>query len=131
MELVMSRQVVLELPDETLAQVERVAARVHREVNELLAETVTAAFVSSGGTKSLTVAELSDEQVLRIADSKMQREENELLSTLLDLQQQRDLTELETSELDRLIDAYGEGTVRKSEALAEAVRRGLRPPLRP
>ena len=53
------------------------------------------------------------------------------LTELLEKQRESLLTESERPELLALMQIYDQLWVRQSEALAEAVRRGLRPPLEP
>jgi hypothetical protein len=75
------------------------------------------------------VSALSNEDVLALADSKMDSFQNERLGKLQAQGKTEGLTETERSELIRLLYIYEIGQLRKSEGLAEAVRRGLRPPL--
>jgi hypothetical protein len=53
------------------------------------------------------------------------------LSELLDHQQAGTLSDIEQAELAALMRVYEMGLLRQSQALAEAVRRGLREPLQP
>jgi hypothetical protein len=73
--------------------------------------------------------ELTDEAVLALADSTMNPADDKRLDELLDKQQADQLSEAERVELARLMQVYQEGLLLKAEGLAEAVRRGLRPPL--
>lgn len=72
-----------------------------------------------------------DDEIVALTELRMEREADLRLSTLLDRQQAGDLTDLERAELAALMRAYEMGLLRQSQALAEAVRRGLRPPLEP
>ena len=76
-----------------------------------------------------TLDQMSNEQVLALADLRLPDEEDERLSDLLDSQQADALTDAERPELARLMQRYQEGLLLKAEALAEGVRRGLIPPL--
>jgi hypothetical protein len=53
------------------------------------------------------------------------------LSALLQKQQAQALSDPERAELLALMQVYQEGLLRKAQALREAVRRGLRMPLKP
>ena len=61
----------------------------------------------------------------------MEPEADYRLSALLDQQQARELTDLERAELAVLMREYEINLLRRSQAMAEAVRRGLRPRLSP
>lgn len=62
---------------------------------------------------------------------RMEREADLRLSALLDRQQAGELTDLERAEVAALMRAYEMALLRQSQALAEAVSRGLRPPVEP
>ncbi|MEC4814833.1 MAG: hypothetical protein SAK29_16360 [Scytonema sp. PMC 1069.18] len=75
------------------------------------------------------VTNLSDEEVLALASLKMEYDQNERLAKLQTKGKTTGLTEAERYELLALLQVYQLGQLRKSEALAEAVKRGLREPL--
>ena len=77
------------------------------------------------------ISTLTDEEVLVLADTKMDPVQNDRLAELQTRGKADGLTEAERIELLSLLHLYQVGQLRKSEGLAEAVRRGLRPPLRP
>lgn len=79
----------------------------------------------------VSVSELSDQEVLKLAESQMTPAEDRRLSQLLDRQQAGKLKAEERLELFALMQIYQNGLLRKAMALAEAVRRGLREPLTP
>lgn len=73
--------------------------------------------------------ELSDKEVLALADAKLDKVQNDRLGWLQAKGKRDGLTQEEQHELMTLMQIYQVGQLRKSEALAEAVRRGLREPL--
>jgi hypothetical protein len=75
------------------------------------------------------VSSLSDQDVVALSESRLQPQEDERLSELLDKQGEALLTADEQSELLGLIQIYQEGLLRKAQALQESVQRGLREPL--
>jgi hypothetical protein len=75
------------------------------------------------------VSALSDEDVLALSKAQMRPVQGRRLSELLGKQHEGELTESERSELLALMQVYNQLWIRQSEALAEAVRRGLRRPL--
>ena len=74
---------------------------------------------------------LTDAELLALTDLQLPAAQEQRLSTLLDRQQADAITEQERAELVALFQLYQEGLLRKAQALAEAVRRGLREPLDP
>jgi hypothetical protein len=128
----MSRQVTLELPDEVLDRAERLAVLTHRDVKQLLAEAVSAMLPPfDAAADARPIAELSDTELIRLAERRLSLRQERRLSQLLDRQQGEALTGPERAELLRLIQLYEVQWLRQAEALAEAVRRGLREPLAP
>ena len=99
---------------------------------EFLADTIEMSLPSVMALESVPpVSELPDASVLALADSQMEPELDRRLSVLLGKQQDGDRLDVERRELAALMQAYQEGMLRKAQALAEAVRRGLMEPLRP
>src|SRR5688572_11637089 len=68
---------------------------------------------------------LDDEQVLALADFVLSDELQTKMSLLLEQNREGQLTAQD--ELDALMKLYGRLQVRKAQAMAEAVKRGLRP----
>ncbi len=66
---------------------------------------------------------------MALADSKMDAVQNQRLGQLQARGKNAELTEAEQDELMAFLQIYQLGQLRKSEGLAEAVRRGLRDPL--
>lgn len=82
-----------------------------------------------GGTVELSqvpMIELCDEEVLVLAELQMQPDQDRRLSDLLHQQQAGMLSSVERPELVRLLQVCQEDTLRKAQAMQEAVRRGLR-----
>jgi predicted transcriptional regulator len=128
----MSQQVTLELPDEVLHRAERLATLARRDVREILAEAVTVVLpLDVVLEESCSVSELSNGEVLKLAELRLAPAQDRRLSQLLDAQQAGTLLEQERTELLTLIQIYEVNLLRQAEALAEAVRRGLREPLSP
>ena len=77
------------------------------------------------------VFSLSDAEVIALADSKMDEAANDRLGELQSKGKKVGLTQTEDNELLTLLQIDRLGQLRKSEALAEAVERGLRGKLHP
>lgn len=128
----MSTQLVLTLPDETYERVAQFAACAKRNVSEIIAAALTSTLPSLDVLAQLrNTAQLSDREVLALSELQMEPEADRRLSELLDRQQAGELTDFEQAELTALMRIYEIGLLRQSQALAEAVQRGLIPPLQP
>ena len=127
----MSRQVVVDLPDEVYRRAESLARLSRREVSEVLADAITLSLPSldGPGPEASPMAGLSDREVVELAELQLPPSQDKRLSALLNRQQAKGLSEAERIELQMLMQRYQEGLLRKAEALSEAVRRGLRAPL--
>ena len=119
----MSEQITLTLPSGVYHRVEAFAKRSGRPMDELLAETIGMTFSSFG--------EWPDEEVMAATTATMADRDDRRLSELLGLQSEGQLSSSDRDELTALMGLYGRMLLRKAEALAEAVKRGLRGPLEP
>jgi hypothetical protein len=129
----MSTQVVVTLPDDLYAQAQHWAALTHREVPQLLTEALALVLTPIGTppADAPPVATLSDTEVLALAQVQMLSQQGHRLDQLLAKQGEETITAQEQAELLALMHVYQQLWVRQSEALAEAVHRGLRAPLTP
>lgn len=119
----MSLEVVLTLPDDVVRSAERIARQSRRSV-----EVVLAAWLDRMASE-LPVEELDDNALLAACDAQTPPEEQAELSTLLAENREGRLDEPGRMKLDELASAYDRRLLRKSQALREAVARGLREPL--
>lgn len=129
----MSIQVTVTLPDNVYQRAERLAQLAGYPVADILATMLEVSLVQfNPPIQALEpVQTLSDEAVLALSESQMEATQDSRLSELLYKQQAGRLSEPERVELQSLMQVYQEGLLRKAQALAEAVRRGLREPLEP
>jgi hypothetical protein len=129
----MSVEVTLHLPEHLVEHAKRFGEATQRDVGQVLADTLAMmwATIGTGPEGEPPVATLTDEEVLALADAKMDPVQNDRLAELQARGKADGLTEMERVELLSLLHLYQIGQLRKSAGLAEAVRRGLRPPLRP
>lgn len=131
----MAVEVTLTLPENLVEYVKRLGDATQRDVPAILADALemllpTWENLSEDGSYP-SVSSLSDAEVLALADSKMDAVQNQRLGELQQRGKTTGLSEAERYELLALLQIYQLGQLRKSEALAEAVQRGLRSPLSP
>lgn len=128
----MSTQLILNLPDDTYERVAQFAAYAKRDVSEVIAAALASSLPSLDAIAQLrNITKLSDSEILQLTELRLAPEIDLHLSELLDRKQAGELTELEQAELAALMRMYEMGLLRQSQALAEAVKRGLIPPLQP
>lgn len=128
----MGTQVTLNLPDDTFERAAKYAAYAHRDVSEIIAAALDSSLPSMDAIDQLrAISKLPDQEIVALSELRMESETDRRLSELLDRQQAGELTDLERAELAALMKAYEMGLLRQSQALVEAVSRGLRPPLDP
>jgi hypothetical protein len=127
----MSTQVIVTLPDEVYQRAERLAQLTSRNVADILADTIVLSLPPLNLPAKIhkPITDLSDEDVLTLAELQMHPDQDRKLSLLLDQQQAGGLPDGERVELLALMQLYQEGLLRKAQALHEAVKRGLREPL--
>jgi hypothetical protein len=129
----MSIEITLQLSEGLLAQAQQIGSASQTDVNGVLAHALESLCLAiadlPGNSLYAPVAVLSDEEVLALADLKMDGVQNQRLGELQTQGKMRALSQAEQYELLALMQVYRFGQLRKSEALAEAVERGLREPL--
>lgn len=124
-------EVTLHLPDKLYEQARQWAAITQQELDEALTGALAVILTPVYTTSQLEkpVVRLSDAEVLAQTEIKMSPTQGQRFSTLLTRQREDTLSEEDHRELFALAQLYQRLWLRQSEALAEAVRRGLRPPL--
>jgi hypothetical protein len=128
----MSSQLTLNLPDEVAQRAMQYAEYARRDVKELITATLAFTLPSLDTIEQLrAIAKPPDRELLALTKSRMKLKADRRLSKLLDRQQAGKLSDLERAELASLMRLYEMGLLRQSQALAEAVHRGLLPPLEP
>ncbi|MDZ7292946.1 MAG: hypothetical protein ONB44_13150 [candidate division KSB1 bacterium] len=124
-------EVTLSLPDKIYQHAARLSAVTQFEVSNILTEALafTLPTLDEAMAATTPVSQLDNETVMAIADSQMPADKDERLSDLLYKQRENQLSVEEAAELLSLMVMYYSGWWQKTEALVEAVKRGLRPPL--
>ena len=121
----MSTEITLTLPEPAYRSAERLAEGVQRPVQHVLTDLLSEALAAWEETP---VTSLDDKELLQLCDLQMKPEQSQRLSELLEKQRELQLADDERPELWALMRVYEHALVRKSEALAEAVKRGLLQP---
>ena len=129
----MTVAITLDVPESLIEKAQRFGGATQQRIEEVLAEALEIMVPMLEDTPdsllSPPVATLTDAEVLQLADSKMDAMQNQRLGALQTTGKATGLSVAELYELLALLQIYQLGQLRKDEALAEAVRRCLRPPL--
>jgi len=128
-------QITIDLPVSLVESAQCLGKATERELSEVLIDTLEIILPTFNNLSAvgnhLEVSNLLDSEVIELANSKMDAVQNQRLGELQAKGKNTGLTEAEGYELLVLISIYQMGQLRKSIALAEAVKRGLREPLIP
>lgn len=126
-------EVVLNLSDQVYSKAAHLAGLLNQELPRVLAETIEHALSPLGSSEAWLqpVTELPDQELLKLADLRMETAQGERMGVLLERQQSGTLDDPARQELAALTQVYHENLVRKAQALRETVRRGLREPITP
>jgi len=127
----MNAQVIVDLPDDVLQRATRLAQLTSRKLSDVLVDALDLSLPALGQpeTNAEPLTKLSDKAILALTQLQMNPDNDSELSELLYKQQAGPLSEIERIELARLMQIYQDGLLRKAQALAEAVKRGLHPSL--
>ena len=124
---------ILALPDILMEHVKYFGLATNRDAAAVLTDALETMWPAWEDLRSSDMfqplSELSDNEVLELAELKMDRIQNDRLGKLQSKGKLSGLTPAEQFELLTLIQIYRIGQLRKSEGLAEAVRRGLKEPM--
>ncbi len=124
-------EITLQLSDKLYEQARQWAAITQQELDDALTDALslvlTPVYISPELEKP--VASLSDKEILAQSQMQMAASQGQRFSKLLRQQRENKLSEDEHRELLALGQLYQRLWLRQSEALAEAVRRGIHPPL--
>jgi hypothetical protein len=127
----MTIPITINIPEELYQRAKRFAHLANRDIESVITDTMLSSLPPLGENIDAlqSVETLSDEEILELANSQMEPDRDAQMSELLAKQRENELTELEAIDLATLMQAYQEGWLRKTTALAEAVKRGLMEPL--
>jgi len=125
-------QITINLPVSLVESAQCLGQATARELSEVLIDTLEIILPTFNNLSAIgnhtEVSYLLDSEVIELASLKMDAVQNQRLGELQAKGKNTGLTEAEGYELSVLISIYQMGQLRKSMALAEAVKRGLREP---
>lgn len=126
----MSIQVTLTLPDEMHETAQQWATMMHSDLSETLIDALSLVLTPVLPTSELPpVSSLSDEDVASLTVAQMPTTAGVRLDELLEQRRDATLNPDDFAELMALMQLYNQLWIRQSEALAEAVKRGIREPM--
>jgi hypothetical protein len=131
----MTIPITINLPESLAASVQRLGEATAREISDVLLDTLEIVLPTLDNLSEMSInsniPDISDQEVLELANLKMDVVQNQRLGELQAKGKNTGLTAGERYELLILISLYQMGQLRKSEGLAEAVKRGIKTPLSP
>jgi hypothetical protein len=129
----MTTEVTLTLSENIIEHANRLGSATQRDLGAVLADTLEMMWLTVDELPSIdrhnSITALTDDEILALSKAKMDEIQNRRLGDLQANGKATRLTEAERYELLALLQIYQLGQLRKSEALAEAVKRGLLEPL--
>lgn len=118
-------EITLNLPENIYQSFQKLAEKTSRSVDELIAEKLKKDYWAENTDAEESVADLSDSEVLELANLKLSARQDKRMSQLLENQRERRITASEKIELESLMELYRKGNIRKAQGGLEAIRRGL------
>jgi hypothetical protein len=91
----------------------------------VIAEKIQSEYSIENVNNEAIMANLSDTEVLELANLKLSEQQDERMSQLLEKQREEEIPTSEKFELEGLMGLYRMGTIRKAQGCLEAVKRGL------
>ncbi|MCC5618554.1 hypothetical protein LC605_26395 [Nostoc sp. CHAB 5836] len=129
----MDISITINLPEKLVESAQRLGEATARELSDVLVDILEIVLPTFDSLSDMSidseVCHVSDQEVLELANLKMDASQNQRLGELQAKGKNTGLTEPERYELLVLMSIYQIGQLRKSEGLAEAVRRGIKTPL--
>jgi hypothetical protein len=125
----MSEQITITLPDRIAKRINEWAAFSQQDVTEMVATAIDVGLPELSGAQMTPVTDLEDSALLQLTKVKLDETAGTRLDNLLVKQREGELNDAERKELLSLMQHYHELWVRQAQALSEAVRRGIQPPL--
>ena len=118
-------EVTVNLSENIYQSFKQLAEKTSQPIDEVIAEKIQTDYRAENVNAEESIVNLSDAEVLELANLKLSKQQDRRLSQLLENQRESRITTSEKIELDGLMGLYRMGTLRKAQGCLEAVRRGL------
>lgn len=125
----MSEQITITLPDRIAKRINEWATFTQQDVTDMVTTAIDVGLPELSGRQLEQISDLDDSAILELSEARLDQPTGKRLNSLLEKQREGEITDTERKELLSLMQQYHEMWVRQAQALSEAVRRGLRPPL--
>ena len=118
-------EVTLNLPDNIYHSFQQLAEKTSRRIDEVITEKIQTDYWTDNSGVQKNISNLSDVEVLELANLKLSKQQARRMSQLLENQRESRITTSEKIELESLMGLYRMGTLRKAQGCVEAIKRGL------
>ena len=118
-------EVTINLPDRVFANLSNVADKSDRRIDEIIAEKIERNFSFDAENLANQITLCSDKEILELAEIQMSSKQDNRLSSLLNKQNETNLTAAEQKEVWELMDLNRLTTLKKAFAMREISRRKI------
>ena len=118
-------EVMLNLPDNIYQSFQKLAEKTSWRIDEVITEKIQTDYWTDNSGVQKNISNLSDVEVLELANLKLSKQQAKRMSQLLENQRESRITTSEKIELESLMGLYRMGTLRKAQSCVEAIKRGL------
>jgi hypothetical protein len=118
-------EVTLNLPENTYQNFLNLAKKTSRQISDVIIEKIQSDYWTNDQEFEQNISNLSDTEILELANLKLSKQQDKRLSQLLENQRENRITTNEKIELEGLMGLYRMGNIRKAQGCLEAIKRGL------
>ncbi len=115
----MNQQIIIEISEQVWRRANILAEQNKRKPEDVLGEWLEETVAET------RIEDLTDEEILALAESKFNDEQQTNFSRLLEMNRENSLSQTDKAALDAMMRTYENGLLRKSKALREAVKRRI------
>ena len=118
-------EVMLNLPDNVYYSFQQLVEKTSWRIDEVITEKIQTDYWTDNSEVQKNISNLSDVEVLELANLKLSKQQARRMSQLLENQRESRITRSEKIELESLMGLSRMGTLRKAQGCVEAIKRGL------